>query len=566
MKKSENNNSSSNCAKVLLVDDKPGNVSLINVSLINVSLIERMLRGSKTYLFELVSAEGTSAGMERLSGGDIDAVLLNLSIQGCEALDTFRKFNQRAPELPTLILADQSDEVLAIQTAREGAEDFLVKGHLESDLLVRAICIAIERKKSKEVLRKTMLELEQSVIELKKANRKVIEQQKSIIKEERIKVILEMAGATAHEIKQPLTAILGYLDLMRMFKDVPPELEKYISEIESAAEKTSRIVSSMHEISKYESKSHAGDVSSIKFDQCIYVLSIEDSDQDFINIQTALKEIDSIHLIRARNFNEAQEALEQGHIDVILLDYLLPDGNGLNFMRNIKTFRKDIPFIVITGHGDEIIASRFIQEGALDYFPKRMISTKSLSRSISNTLEKARLQREVIQAQKRLAEMSTKDGLTSLYNRRYFMEALEKEIARARRLKTELVLCMLDLDYFKKVNDTYGHPAGDMVLTEIARLLRESIRLNDYSCRYGGEEFTVILPNTSLKRARAVCERFRELVAGHSFRYNSEQFRITISIGLSHYNGISDQSVIEMVSAADQALYKAKSLGRNRVI
>jgi len=124
---------------------------------------------------------------------------------------------------------------------------------------------------------------------------------------------------------------------------------------------------------------------------------------------------------------------------------------------------------------------------------------------------------------------------------------------------------MMDLDHFKNVNDTYGHPAGDLVLSRVGKMLDKCIRLGDYSCRYGGEEFSVVLPNTSLEKARAVCERFREMVAGYSFKFHSHDIRLTISIGIANFKGLSNQSAEEMVAVADNALYKAKHSGRNRV-
>lgn len=541
--------------KVLLVEDKSGNVEYIS----------KMLRDAKNVSFEPVPARRVSEGLERLTAGDINAVLLGFSINDGDAPGTLRRFNKQAPDLPVLVLSDRGNETLALEAVWAGAEDYLVKGHIERDILARAICLAIVRKSIKESLRKTTIKLKRSVMELKKTNKKVLERQESIGEEEKLKVMIEMAGATAHEVKQPLTALLGNIELMKMLEDIPPELERYISGIKGAGEKISEIVSNIRETHTDEKKSRTVNGSLPKFNRYVNVLSVEDSDKDFGNIKTSLKEAGAINLIRAHSIDEALQALKLSRVDIILLDYVLPDGNGLDFMSKIKTYGRDVPIIMITGQGDEMIASRVIQAGAFDYFPKSMISAESLSRSISNTLEKARLKRKVIQVQKRLAEMSVKDDLTGLYNRRYFMESLRKEIARARRLNTELVLCMLDLDYFKRINDTYGHPTGDMVLKEIGNMLIESIRLSDYCCRYGGEEFSVILPNTSLNKARTVCERFREIVAGHSFNYNSEQFRITTSIGIAHYSGLTDQTAVKIVAAADQALYRAKRKGRNRV-
>jgi len=207
----------------------------------------------------------------------------------------------------------------------------------------------------------------------------------------------------------------------------------------------------------------------------------------------------------------------------------------------------------------------FCSAGACNYLPKDMLSKNALFQIIGNALETYRLRKESDVAQKKLAEMATRDQLTGLYNRRYFMEALEREVARAERYEPDLVLCMMDLDHFKRINDTYGHPAGDMVLSEIGSKLKECIRESDLICRYGGEEFAVILPNTQPEKARIVCERFRELVAGHKFIHNPSEFHITLSIGIASYDRGTDQSPLEFIDAADQALYQAKSAGRNRV-
>ena len=157
--------------------------------------------------------------------------------------------------------------------------------------------------------------------------------------------------------------------------------------------------------------------------------------------------------------------------------------------------------VVITGQGDELIASRIIQAGAYDYLPKAKVSGKALLRIISNALEKAGLKREMRMAQQKLAEMSVRDELTGMFNRRYFREALEREVSGAQRYGHGLALCMIDLDHFKRVNDTHGHLCGDRVLHEFGRLLNDTIRKYDVGCRYGGEEFAVILPDTSLDKA-----------------------------------------------------------------
>jgi two-component system cell cycle response regulator len=276
--------------------------------------------------------------------------------------------------------------------------------------------------------------------------------------------------------------------------------------------------------------------------------------------------VENLQLKRAKTLSEASELLRKESFDVALLDYMLPDGNGVDFMRMLKGLDTEIPVIMITGQGSETLASTCIQEGAFDYFPKNMINGKSLSRSIYNTIEKSRLKNEIKRAQQKLAEMATMDGLTGLYNRRYFLESLQKEMGRADRMNSELALYMFDIDGFKSVNDLYGHQTGDAVLAGLGRLLRETIRLIDVPSRYGGEEFAVLLPSTKLREAQTACERLRRAVTAHPFTFNEVSIRITVSIGVVSYWPNSGYAASQLIEAADKALYRAKNDGKNRVV
>ncbi|OQY04854.1 MAG: hypothetical protein B6I22_08665 [Desulfobacteraceae bacterium 4572_123] len=434
------------------------------------------------------------------------------------------------------------------------------------DILKNKVKIFLAMFKKKKTLEIANTSLKQTVEELKKTNLKIVDQQETLIEEERIKVLLQMAGAKAHELNQPLMALLCGIELMESDKESPDKLANHLTLVKEAGDRISEVVKKIQTIHHDENMAHLDQTSIVNIDQKMIILSLEDSDDDFEMLNAVLSDHEQINLSRSNSIEDALQVLKQNHFDLILLDYLLSDGNGLDFLRRMEKEGLEIPAVVITGQGDEMIAKQVIQAGAYDYLPKNRIGESSLLRVINNTLEKARLKREIKNAQEKLTMMSIRDELTRLYNRRYFNEVIEKEVSRAMRYDTDLVLCMIDLDYFKKINDTYGHLAGDMTLSEIAGMLKKCVRQTDLCCRYGGEEFTVIMANTDTKGAGKVSERFRKMVAHQLFKHNSSKFHCTVSVGIAAFNPELKQSSTELLEAADYALYKAKAQGRNRVV
>lgn len=163
-------------------------------------------------------------------------------------------------------------------------------------------------------------------------------------------------------------------------------------------------------------------------------------------------------------------------------------------------------------------------------------------------------------------KIMTTDGLTQAYNKRYFLEVAEREFLRSQRSGQPLAVLMIDADRFKAVNDTYGHLAGDEVLSELSRRIRSLLRRDEVLARYGGEEFILLLPDTPLAEACAVGERVRRAVAEHPFQTEQAALEVTVSIGVATTELSSLASVAELIEHADQCLYAAKQAGRNRVL
>lgn len=166
----------------------------------------------------------------------------------------------------------------------------------------------------------------------------------------------------------------------------------------------------------------------------------------------------------------------------------------------------------------------------------------------------------------RLCTLSLSDGLTGLYNHRYFRLQIQVEVKRAVRFEHPLTLIMLDLDHFKKVNDTYGHPFGDKVLKGFADILKNTLRLSDLSVRYGGEEFAVLLPNTQIEQAYFVAEKLKTVIGETAFLCGEDPVHITFSAGLAQLRARKDEAADEFIKRADGLLYQAKEEGRNRIV
>lgn len=209
--------------------------------------------------------------------------------------------------------------------------------------------------------------------------------------------------------------------------------------------------------------------------------------------------------------------------------------------------------------GDKVLGVIFLYFSPPGYKPQPsdIIIFASIGNYLGVQIENARLYEKVY-------DLSIRDGLTMLYNSREFYRLLKQEIQRAKRYEKEFSLMMIDIDHFKKFNDTYGHPAGDKALRALGDIIRKHIRSIDIAARYGGEEFAIFLPEISSMQAEEVGERLRLSVADHTFSIGGKVVSLTISIGLASFP--SDSNTGDgLVKAADQALYCTKNSGRNRV-
>lgn len=521
----------------------------------------RLLDGNPDHAFSFLEADDAADGKALLQLSPVDCVLVDYNLPDADDLvfleDLVKCTLDRCT--PVILLAAMGSETMAVRAMKLGAADYLNKNTLTPELLVRAIRHALERRDARQAL------MEQNA-KLHAANRQIVEQQKALIEEERLKVLLQMAGATAHELNQPLGTLMGYIELLDLDKEDPNTTAAYLEKMKDAGQRIARIVRKIQNIRPDQAEPVHDASHAITFDRDIHLLAIEDQHDDYERIARVLANKAHIHLSRAGDIGDALEAVGRQAFDVIILDYLLPSGNGLDFLSHLEKQNIDIPVIFSTGHGDEMVAAKAIKSGAYDYLPKAKIDADNLLRMVAHTLERHRLKNEVRQAMQTMAEMSVRDDLTGLYNRRYMNELLEREFSRAQRYNSDLSCLLIDVDFFKQVNDSYGHIFGDHVLKCFATHLKDNVRDSDFCFRYGGEEFMVLLPNTDIDGANQTAEKLRVFVESYAFTDETTAIHITISIGSASLQKHQPVDVRTMLAYADKALYRAKSEGRNRLV
>ncbi len=532
---------------ILIVDDKPANLLALRKILVKPGL-------------NIIEATSGNDALALLLKHDFALILLDVQMPDMDGFETAEiiRGNEDTKNIPIIfVTAISKDQKYIFEGYEKGAVDYLFKP-LDPDVLQSKVNVFLELHGQKDALKKTNTEL-------KMANKRILEQQEALVEEERVKVLLQMAGAKAHELNQPLAVLTEEIELMGGIKGNPAKTVECINRMKVSGQKLSDIITNINTMhhSKPVSPKHDG-TTVAPLDREINILVVDDSKDIYGVLKAFFADQDLINLSWAGSFKDSFAMLKQGSFEMVFLNHILKEGTSVEYLREIDKEGIETPVIVVTEHGDEMLASQVIQLGAYEYLPRSRINSESLFRVLNNTLERASLRKDVEKAHAKMAEMSTVDELTKLYNRRYFIDALDGEFERANRYEMEMALIMLDLDYFKKVNDTYGHPAGDMVLSDVGTILKKHIRRSDLACRYGGEEFAVILPNVNKNSIFSAYERFREMVSKQSFKSESKQFHITVSIGIAFSN--EADSANDLLAHADRALYQAKESGRNRIV
>lgn len=295
----------------------------------------------------------------------------------------------------------------------------------------------------------------------------------------------------------------------------------------------------------------------ISLNKFVHILVVDDSQ----TVRNHLVRLLTAHEFIVHEADQGAYALSvldrHPEIKVVITDYFMPGMDGVELTRHIRRQRRkeDLAVIGISAYGNTILSARFIKNGANDFLNKPFSSEEFYCRVTQNL--------EMLEYIQKLRETSIRDPLTGLYNRRYFFEAAKELHKRMTRGEEPMTLAMLDIDHFKKVNDTYGHATGDEVLKHVSHGLSTRFRGRDLVARLGGEEFCVLAPGLEGQQAMAAFNDLRNSIERSKAKAAKASVGVTISIGICDK---PKDSVDAMLAAADAALYKAKRTGRNRVI
>jgi diguanylate cyclase (GGDEF)-like protein len=297
----------------------------------------------------------------------------------------------------------------------------------------------------------------------------------------------------------------------------------------------------------------------------IRVLLVEDDRADALLIAKSLARSSlPFQVEHVDRMSAARAFLGDRSTDVVLLDLGLPDGLGLDNLKELQEIDSRLPIVIHTISDDESIAMEAMKAGAQDFLTKDRIDDRHLVRSLTYAIHRKRTELALRDGARQLEEESRIDPLTRVFNRLAMYECLDREWSRAARLNSPFCCAVIDVDLFKRINDTYGHAIGDETLVSVAELIRDQIRGHDILCRFGGEEFCVLLPATNENAAILWADRTRHAIGSATIPTNRAPVQVTVSIGIAQFTP-DDLHPRQLLDRADQAMLVSKQRGRNKV-
>lgn len=290
------------------------------------------------------------------------------------------------------------------------------------------------------------------------------------------------------------------------------------------------------------------------------ILVVDDSDINRYVIESTLTDFE---VFTASSAISMYEILDRTKVDLLLLDIIMPDKDGLTIAKELSESEQfaNLPIIFVSVRNTDEDIVKGLGIGAYDYVTKP-INEKILRARIDAVLRQTR-------KEKSLESQSRTDGLTGIYNKRYFLERAGQEWDLVRRQDRSLSIALMDIDHFKNINDTYGRDLGDFILQEVAQLLSDSLRVSDIVARYGGEEYIVLFTGYTKEEAFLACMRIRNTINSHIFKMDGLEVRVTMTYGIADLDDLTthsdEEDIKNIINKADIRLHHGKKNGRDQV-
>ena len=495
--------------KLLLVED----------NLTDALLIDELLRKQNDRESNVRHVKKVTEAIESLDRDDFDAILLDLFLPDSQGIESLDLVQQKAPQLPIVILTGTKDPSMALRSLRQGAQDYLVKGEFGGKTLTRSIEYAIERQRiefniRQQALMKKMLDEIRNSIDLETILKTTVREIQKFLNIEQVLIYRRDS-----ELSEEISIVSASLDA----KSALTILKSFIANIDESS--LDSVVSP---------------VASVK--------AVADTKIDILR-NNSLPEIDSIssYLILPIWLRES--------VDYVYEDLTHP----IVVQDNAREAKAGLWGMLVAYDTSN---TRKWQKWEINFLQK-------LTTQVTIAIEQSQLCCRLQTANQKLQQLAILDGLTNIANRRYFDLVLENEWQRLSREQKPLSLILCDVDCFKAYNDFYGHQKGDRCLQKVAKVLRKSTRRPaDLVARYGGEEFAIILPNTDGDGALFIAQKIQKALAEQKILHSQSNVSkyVTCSMGISTIIPHSQYSVASLIKTADKQLYRAKKTGRNQIV
>ena len=400
---------------------------------------------------------------------------------------------------------------------------------------------------------------------LKKANQVILKQQMAIIEEQRLNILFQMLGITLHELNQPLTSLLGNIELMVLNQNDPDKLKENIRRVVEAGKRFSGIIRKIQNIRQGKTLIQDSLFCPMKTNKQWKFLALVSHEKIANKIESVIKEIDNVELLFHENGLKTVDLNPYNAIDLVITDEKFMAEFETSIIREIKKQNNELPILALFGSMCEETAFHLIQDGLDDYYPVSGFNKKTILHVLNHMKEKARLRHQLNSAFNDLAGMSVQDEQTGLFQRKFFRDALEREITKTKRRDESCVIGKVDVnDFLSEIqNDENGNATP--ILKDISKIIQDKLSARHLVCRYGHTSFAFILSNTSSEAAKAICEDLRakfEQYGMDNFSFN-ESPRIFIGITQLCPENICPAN--ELMEKIDKAASHAKEMGQNPV-